>query len=87
MYIASVSVEGIINNPKKILNDLEDIGKSTKVKALLVNINSPGGTFVSSKELYDKIKEISKKMPVVTYMREMATSGGYLVALGSQKIF
>ena len=85
VYIASVSVEGIINNPKKILNDLEDIGKSTKVKALLVNINSPGGTFVSSKELYDKIKEISKKMPVVTYMREMATSGGYLVALGSQK--
>ncbi len=87
VYIASVSVEGIINNPKKILNDLEDISKSTKVKALLVNINSPGGTFVSSKELYDKIKEISKKMPVVTYMREMATSGGYLVALGSQKIF
>jgi protease-4 len=42
---------------------------------------------VSSKELYDKIKEISKKIPVVTYMREMATSGGYLVSLASQKIF
>ena len=54
---------------------------------MLVNINSPGGTFVSSKELYDKIKEINKKIPVVTYMREMATSGGYLVSLASQKIF
>ncbi len=52
-----------------------------------MSINSPGGTFVSSKELYDKINEISKKIPVVTYMREMATSGGYLVSLGSQKIF
>ena len=86
-FIATISIEGIINNPVDVLNDLENINKSSNAKALLVNINSPGGTFVSSKELYDKIKEISKKIPVVTYMREMATSGGYLVSLGSQKIF
>ena len=86
-FIATISIEGIINDPVDTLNDLENINKSTNAKALLVSINSPGGTFVSSKELYDKIKEISKKMPVVTYMREMATSGGYLVSLASQKIF
>ena len=86
-FIASISIEGIISNPEETLNDLENINKSASAKALLVNINSPGGTFVSSKELYDKIKEISKKIPVVTYMREMATSGGYLVSLASQKIF
>ncbi len=86
-FIATISIEGIINNPVEILSDLENINKSSNVKALLVNINSPGGTFVSSKELYDKIKEIRKKIPVVTYMREMATSGGYLVSLASQKIF
>ena len=86
-FIATISIEGIINDPVDTLNDLENINKSSNAKALLVNINSPGGTFVSSKELYDKIKEISKKIPVVTYMREMATSGGYLVSLASQKIF
>ena len=86
-FIATISIEGIISNPEDTLNDLESINKSSNAKALLVNINSPGGTFVSSKELYDKIKEISKKIPVVTYMREMATSGGYLVSLASQKIF
>ena len=86
-FIATISIEGIISNPEDTLNDLENINKSSNAKALLVNINSPGGTFVSSKELYDKIKEISKKVPVVTYMREMATSGGYLVSLASQKIF
>ena len=86
-FIATISIEGIISNPEETLNDLENINKSSNAKALLVNINSPGGTFVSSKELYDKIKEISKKIPVVTYMREMATSGGYLVSLASQKIF
>ena len=86
-FIATISVEGIINNPEDTLDDLENINKSSNAKALLVEINSPGGTFVSSKELYDKIKEIGKKIPVVTYMREMATSGGYLVSLASQKIF
>ena len=86
-FIATISIEGIINDPVDTLNDLENINKSPNAKALLVSINSPGGTFVSSKELYDKINEISKKIPVVTYMREMATSGGYLVSLASQKIF
>jgi protease-4 len=86
-FIATISIEGIISNPEETLNDLENINKSPNAKALLININSPGGTFVSSKELYDKIKEISKNVPVVTYMREMATSGGYLVSLASQKIF
>ena len=86
-FIATISIEGIINDPVDILTDLENISKSSNAKALLVKINSPGGTFVSSKELYDKIKDISKKIPVVTYMREMATSGGYLVSLASQKIF
>ena len=86
-FIATISIEGIINDPEDTLKDLENINKSSNAKALLVSINSPGGTFVSSKELYDKIKEISKKIPVVTYMREMATSGGYLVSLASQKIF
>ena len=86
-FIATISIEGVINNPVDTLEELENINKSSNAKALLVNINSPGGTFVSSKEIYDKIKEISKKVPVVTYMREMATSGGYLVSLASQKIF
>ena len=59
--IATISIEGIINNSEDTLADLENIHKSSNIKALLININSPGGTFVSSKELYDKIKEISKK--------------------------
>lgn len=85
--IAQISIEGIINNPVKTLKELKKIKDSPNVKALLVKVNSPGGTFVSSKDLYDKIKEIGNEIPVVTFMREMATSGGYLVSLASQKIF
>ena len=85
--IAQISIEGIINNPTKTLKELKKIKDTPNVKALLIKINSPGGTFVSSKDLYDKIKEIGIEIPVATYMREMATSGGYLVSLASQKIF
>lgn len=85
--IAQISIEGIINNPTKNLKELKKIKDSPNVKALLVKVNSPGGTFVSSKDLYDKIKEIGSEIPVATYMREIATSGGYLVSLASKKIY
>ena len=85
--IAQISIEGIINNPTKTFEELREIKRTSNVKALLVKVNSPGGTFVSSKELYDKIKDIGTNIPVATYMREMATSGGYLVSLASKKIY
>ena len=47
----------------------------------------PGGTYVGSKELYDSIKILSKTIPTVVYMKEMATSGGYLVSLSSDRIY
>ena len=57
------------------------------MKGLLLIVNSPGGTFVSSKEIFDSIKNIGKRIPTAVYMKEMATSGGYLVSLGAEKIF
>ena len=53
----------------------------------MITVNSPGGTFVSSKEIFDSIMNISNKIPTAVYMKEMATSGGYLVSLGADKIF
>ena len=63
------------------------INKNENIKGLLVVVNSPGGTFVSSKEVYDTLEKISKKIPTSVYMREIATSGAYLASLGVDKIF
>ena len=57
------------------------------VKGLITIVNSPGGTYVGSKELYDSIKVVREKIPTVVYMKEMATSGGYLVSLSSDRIY
>ena len=66
---------------------MKDLDNDQNVKGLITIINSPGGTYVGSKEIHESIKNLSKKIPTVAYMREMATSGGYLVSLSSDRIF
>ena len=86
-FIAKITVEGIIKDRNDILEQLKDLNNDQNVKGLITIINSPGGTYVGSKEIHESIKKISKKIPTVAYMREMATSGGYLVSLSSDRIF
>ena len=86
-FIAKITVEGIIKDRNDILEQLKDLENDQNVKGLITIINSPGGTYVGSKEIHESIKNLSKKIPTVAYMREMATSGGYLVSLSSDRIF
>ena len=86
-FIAKITVEGIIKDRNDILEQLRNLDKDQNVKGLITVINSPGGTYVGSKEIHESIKKLSKKIPTVAYMREMATSGGYLVSLSSDRIF
>ena len=85
--IAKIKLEGIINDKKDFIDRLESITENENIKGLLVVVNSPGGTFVSSKEVYDALEKISKNIPTSVYMRELATSGAYLASLGVDKIF
>ncbi len=86
-FIAKLSIDGVIYERKDILKTFDDLFENEKAKGILITVNSPGGTFVSSKEIFDSIMNISNKIPTAVYMKEMATSGGYLVSLGADKIF
>ncbi len=86
-FIAKISIQGIIQNRSDIVNELDNLVDNDNVKGLLTIINSPGGTYVGSKEIYDSIKLLGEKIPTVVYMREMATSGGYLASLSANKIY
>ncbi len=86
-FIAKVLIEGIIQDRKELLGQINNLVDNKNVKGLITVINSPGGTYVGSKELYDSIKVLGEKVPTVVYMKEMATSGGYLVSLSSDKIY
>ncbi len=85
-FIAKVKINGIINDDDFRINKLNQIKNNKNIKALIVKINSPGGTFVGGERLYKAIKNISSTKPVVTIIGDQATSAAYLAAIGSNHI-
>lgn len=85
-YIASISIENEILEDAKRDSKLEQIIDDNQIKALIVKVNSPGGTFVGAEKIYNIFRKTSKKKPVVVVMGTMATSGGYFISLGADYI-
>ena len=86
-FVGKIHLEGIINDKSELIKQLNDISQNKNIKGLLIIVNSPGGTFASSKEIHDSLEKISMKIPTSAYMKEMGTSGAYLASLGVKKIF
>ncbi|MDN3030545.1 MAG: signal peptide peptidase SppA [Candidatus Tisiphia sp.] len=85
-YIAAISIEDIIFEDAKRDTRLEKIIDDDQISALVVNVNSPGGTVVGSEKIYNILRKISVKKPVVVVMGTLAASGGYLISLGGDYI-
>jgi protease-4 len=85
-HIARVRIDGLITGDQATLNLLEAIGKSDKVKAVIIRIDSPGGTTAGSEAVYEQIRKISKDKPVVAVMDTVAASGGYITAIACDYI-
>lgn len=65
------------------IDKLLEASKDRRIKGIIVEVNSPGGSVVASQEIYDTIKLIKEKIPVVAYMREVAASGAYYATVSS----
>ncbi len=85
-HIASVRISDVISDDLDRIENLENIADNKKIKALIVNINSPGGSVVGSEMLYNSLRKVSKSMPVVVVMGSVAASGGYMAALAGDYI-
>ena len=85
-HIATLEVTEIIVDDQDRLALLQKIADDPDAKALIVNINSPGGTVVGGESLYLALRDVAKQKPVVAVMRELATSAGYMIALGADHI-
>ncbi|SCM77775.1 Signal peptide peptidase SppA, 36K type [uncultured Pleomorphomonas sp.] len=86
-HIARVTVSGMILSDAGQRKMLKDIASSDAVKAVIVAIDSPGGTTVGGEELYDGLRGIAAKKPVVATMGTLATSAGYMTAIATDRIF
>ena len=86
-HIGRFSISGVITDDPQRLVALREAAEDRHLAALLVRIDSPGGTVVASEELHRQLRDIAVRIPVVAVLGQTAASGGYMVALGADRIF
>lgn len=89
--ISSQEKDGLLPQPNLLATFKEELTKASKdekVKALVLRINSPGGTVNASDILYHELKtfKASKKIPIIASMMDVAASGGYYLAMATDEI-
>ena len=85
-HVARLHVEGVIFTDEDRSEAIAKVRKNNSAKALMVVINSPGGTFVGSEILYRDLREVAEEKPVIAVMEGTAASGGYMTALAADHI-
>ncbi|MBP7710568.1 MAG: signal peptide peptidase SppA [Rickettsiales bacterium] len=85
-YIASIKIEGVIFEDDFRSKALQEIAEEDSIKAVIVNIDSPGGGIVGSEILFEDLRAIAAKKPMVVVMGSVAASGGYMAAVASDYI-
>ncbi len=83
--IARVTLTGLIRSDQQRVEALERLGKS-RAQAVIVHINSPGGTTSGSEQLHDSLMRLKEQKPTVVVVDGLAASGAYIAALGADYI-
>jgi protease-4 len=85
-YIARVTVEGLIRGDRDRVQALDRLARSALARAVIVHVDSPGGTTAGSEQLYDSLSRLRDKKPVVIVVDSLAASGAYITALAGDHI-
>src|SRR4051812_24895642 len=83
--IARVTITGLIRGDQERVEALERLGKS-RARAVIVHINSPGGTTSGSEQLHDSLMRLKEQKPLVVVVDGLAASGGYITAIAADHI-
>src|ERR1700749_1246168 len=83
--IARINIEGLIRSDQDRVEALDRLAESNTA-AVIVHINSPGGTTAGSEQLYDALTRLKAKKPLVVVVEGLAASGGYITAIVAEHI-
>lgn len=81
------SLFSMTDSTSSTIKKLRKAAENPKIKAVLIRINSPGGTVATSQELNQAVTKLKEKKPVFTSMGDICASGGYYVACATDKIY
>jgi protease-4 len=84
-YIARIKVQGLIRGNQDRVEAIERLAQS-RARAVIVHIDSPGGTTAGSEQLYDSLRALQAKKPMVVVVDGLAASGAYIAALSGEYI-
>jgi protease IV len=85
-HIARLSLQGMILGDKDTIDLIKKISESTQAKAVLLTIDSPGGTTTGAEKLYEELRRLNEKKPVVAVVGTVAASGAYIAAIAADTI-
>jgi protease IV len=85
-HIAKVRVEGTIFEYDELLKRLHDVEESAAVKGVILTIDSPGGTTAGGEAIYEAVRKLAMKKPVVAQVGTLAASAGYMIASATDHI-
>lgn len=85
--IVSMPIEGMLSEDMicapKVIDDLEKLAADDHVKAVVLRINSGGGSAYASEQIWNTVRRLNEQKPVVVSMGGMTASGGYYIASGA----
>lgn len=85
--VARLTVSGLITENRKLTEAVTALAKDDDVKAVVLYVDSPGGSVAGGETLHDALAHVAAAKPVVTVMGGMAASAGYMIAVPAERIF
>jgi len=85
-HVAQIRISGLITDDRELLERLDRIAKNDQVKGLIVSISSPGGTTYGGERIFKAIRHVAETKPVVSDVRTLAASAGYMIATAADYI-
>lgn len=85
-HVARETLEGMITGDQRTIDLINAVRRSSAVRAVVLRIDSPGGTTAGSEAIHDALRRLSGEKPVVAVVDTLAASGGYIAALGADRI-
>ncbi len=86
-HIARVSVTGLITEDRKLTEAIDAVAEDHDAKAMILSIDSPGGSVAGGETLHDAVARVAEIKPVVVVMGGLAASAGYMIAVPATRIF
>jgi protease-4 len=85
-YVARVTISGLIRGDRDRVEALDRLGRTSAARAVIVHVDSPGGTTAGSEQLMDALTRLKLRKPLVIVVDGLAASGGYITAMAGDHI-